>query len=38
MDQLTRPEEPWFDHLKKFVDQGVSAFQDGRRAAGERAS
>jgi len=27
MDKLTRPEEPWFEHLKKFVDQGVSAFK-----------
>ncbi len=36
MDQLTRPEEPWFDHLKKFVDQGVSAFKmDGARQVNE---
>ena len=27
MDKLTVPEEPWFEHLKKFVDQGVSAFK-----------
>ena len=27
MDQLTRPEEPWFEHLKKFVDQGACAFK-----------
>ena len=26
-DQITKPEEPWFEHLKKFVDQGVSAFK-----------
>ena len=30
MDQLTKPEEPWFQHLKDFVDQGVEWFkQDG---------
>ncbi len=29
-DQLTIKEEPWFEHLKKFVDQGVDFFkQDG---------
>ena len=27
MDKLTKPEEPWFEHLKAFVDQGVSAFK-----------
>lgn len=27
MDKITKPEEPWFEHLKKFVDQGVSAFK-----------
>ncbi|NLB96612.1 MAG: DUF5110 domain-containing protein [Armatimonadetes bacterium] len=27
MDRMTRPEEPWFEHLKKFVGQGVSAFK-----------
>ncbi len=27
MDTITKPEEPWFEHLKKFVDQGVSAFK-----------
>ncbi len=27
MDQITKPEEPWFKHLKKFVDQGVAAFK-----------
>ncbi len=27
MDRLTRPAEPWFEHLKKFVDQGASAFK-----------
>ena len=30
MDGLTRPDEPWFEHLKKFVDQGAEWFkQDG---------
>jgi alpha-glucosidase (family GH31 glycosyl hydrolase) len=29
-DQITKIDEPWFDHLKKFVDQGVDFFkQDG---------
>jgi len=27
MDHVTKPDEPWFEHLKKFVDQGVSAFK-----------
>jgi len=27
MDPITKPEEPWFEHLKQFVDQGVSAFK-----------
>lgn len=27
MDHITHPEEPWFEHLKKFVDQGASAFK-----------
>lgn len=27
MDRLTDPKEPWFAHLQKFVDQGVSAFK-----------
>lgn len=27
MDTVTKPEEGWFEHLKKFVDQGVSAFK-----------
>lgn len=36
MDQLTRPEEPWYEHLKPFVDQGVSAFKmDGARQVNE---
>jgi len=26
-DALTKPDEPWFAHLKKFVDQGVAAFK-----------
>ncbi|MDD3925493.1 MAG: glycoside hydrolase family 31 protein [bacterium] len=30
MDKITKPEEPWFEHLKKFVDQGADMFkQDG---------
>ncbi len=30
MDPWTRPEEPWFEHLKKFVDEGAHWFkQDG---------
>jgi len=30
MDQITKKDEPWFDHLKKFVNQGVDFFkQDG---------
>ena len=29
-DTITKPDEPWFEHLKKFVDQGVAFFkQDG---------
>lgn len=27
LDQCTVPGQPWFDHLKPFVDQGVSAFK-----------
>lgn len=27
MDQVTKGDQPWFEHLKKFVDQGVSAFK-----------
>lgn len=26
-DKLTRPGQPWFEHLKKFVDNGASAFK-----------
>lgn len=30
LDQWTKRDEPWFEHLKKFVNQGVSFFkQDG---------
>ncbi|MCK9412893.1 MAG: DUF5110 domain-containing protein [Prolixibacteraceae bacterium] len=30
LDNMTKREEPWFDHLKKFVDQGIDFFkQDG---------
>ncbi len=27
MDKITRVDEPWFEHLKKFVDQGASCFK-----------
>lgn len=27
MDEITKPGEPWFEHLKKFVDQGAAAFK-----------
>lgn len=27
MDKLTKPDVPWFDHLKKFVSDGASAFK-----------
>ncbi|MBO5060371.1 MAG: glycoside hydrolase family 31 protein [Clostridia bacterium] len=27
MDKITRPNEPWFEHLKKFVDQGAVGFK-----------
>lgn len=27
MDKVTKKDEPWFEHLKKFVDQGASAFK-----------
>jgi alpha-glucosidase (family GH31 glycosyl hydrolase) len=27
MDKTTRPDEPWFEHLKKFVDEGAAAFK-----------
>ena len=27
MDQITKPGEAWFEHLKKFVDQGAAAFK-----------
>ncbi len=30
MDKLTKVDQPWFEHLKKFIDQGVDFFkQDG---------
>lgn len=30
LDRVTKPEEPYYEHLKKFVDQGVDYFkQDG---------
>jgi len=35
LDQITKKEEPWFEHLKKFVDQGVDFFkQDGSNQVG----
>jgi len=27
MDKLTKPDEPWFEHLKPFIDQGARAFK-----------
>jgi len=27
MDRVTKPKEPWFEHLKKFVDNGAEAFK-----------
>lgn len=27
MDKITSPKEPWFEHLKKFVDQGAAGFK-----------
>lgn len=27
MDRITNPDEPWFEHLKKFVRQGASCFK-----------
>ncbi len=27
LDTVTKPDEPWFEHLKKFVDQGVACFK-----------
>ncbi|MBN1878000.1 MAG: glycoside hydrolase family 31 protein [Anaerolineae bacterium] len=36
MDTLTKPTESWFEHLKPFMDQGVSAFKlDGARQVNE---
>lgn len=26
-DPVTKPDEPWFEHLKQFVDQGAAAFK-----------
>lgn len=32
IDQITKPGEPWFKHLQKFVDDGADAFKlDGAR-------
>jgi alpha-glucosidase len=27
LDKITKPQEPWLEHLKKFVDQGAVAFK-----------
>ena len=27
MDKITNPSEPWFEHLKKFVEQGAAGFK-----------
>ncbi len=27
MDKVTKKDEPWFEHLKQFVDQGAAAFK-----------
>lgn len=27
LDEVTKTEEPWFEHLKKFVDNGAAAFK-----------
>ncbi len=27
LDTVTKPDEPWFEHLKKFVDQGAACFK-----------
>lgn len=36
MDKFTKPGEPWFEHLKKFVDNGASAFKlDGANQINE---
>ncbi|MFS0727518.1 TIM-barrel domain-containing protein [Paenibacillus sp. 1P07SE] len=36
LDTVTKPGEAWFEHLKKFVDQGASAFKmDGARQVNE---
>lgn len=36
MDRITRLDEPWFAHLRPFVDQGVAAFKmDGARQVNE---
>lgn len=36
MDDVTKRDEGWFEHLKQFVDQGVSAFKlDGARQVNE---
>jgi len=35
-DRITKEREPWFEHLKKFVDQGVTGFKmDGAHAVNE---
>ena len=36
MDKITKPDEPWFEHLKKFVDQGACCFKlDGANQVNE---
>lgn len=36
LDDVTKPEEPWFKHLEKFVDQGADFFkQDGSQQVDE---
>jgi len=38
-DNISKPDEPWFEHLKKFIDQGVSAFKmDGSNQVNEHPS
>lgn len=35
-EQESSPDEPWFEHLKKFIDQGASAFKmDGSNQVNE---
>ena len=35
-DKITKPKEPWFEHLKQFIDQGAAAFKmDGSNQVNE---